>query len=280
MIGPSLSLLIHPVLWYDTVSAPSFIGPLDGLPVTTAAYSMRRLLSAYVANKAINVRRASDSAAIDVGFLANGDLDVPTLTTFLAATAGFITTWYDQSGGGFDMANGTAANQPPIVLSEATMANRPTASFVTANANSLSRALTPVVAQPFTMASVVERTGLFTTQQNYFTGVDQICTLFFLASANNIAAFFGTQRSSPANDSVAHCWAALTGVNKTALDGVITTTAGLGAGTIGGIRVGMGNASNRWLTGFIGEALLFPSALSDADMGTLQANQKTYWGTP
>ena len=94
-------------------SPPHF--PLDGLTTPTGCYSTRRLRAAYVTNKAMNVVRASDSATMDIGFLADGRPDTATLTTFLAATTGKDVTFYDQCGA-FDLTQATDANRPPVVL--------------------------------------------------------------------------------------------------------------------------------------------------------------------
>lgn len=282
MIGPGLSLLVHPVIWYDSGAAPPFVGPLDSLPPTSVAYSMRRLLSAYVANKAIQVRRASDNATLDVGFLTNGDLDVPTLTTFLAATNGFITTFYDQSGGGLDLTQPTAANQPPMVLAEASMNSRPAASFVTASAHSLTRAATPNLAQPFTGAFVAERTALFTTFNAFACGDSTAAAFYFRNVANSWAPNCGVfMVGAAANDSVAHCLAGMISgaASKTATDQVISGTSNAGAVALTGFRLGLTNTGATPLSGRIGEAIVFPSFLSDPNIAALQVDQKAYWGT-
>lgn len=90
--------------------------PIDALTAPTACYSWRRLRTAYTANKAVNVVRASDSATTDIGFLADGQPDTATLTTFLNATTGKVVTWYDQCGAR-DMTQGTDASRPVVTLS-------------------------------------------------------------------------------------------------------------------------------------------------------------------
>ena len=86
---------------------------LDLYPGAVAAYSLRLLDTAYTGD-VIRVRRASDSAEQDIGFDVDGDLDTSALATFCAGTNGFVTTWYDQSGGGNDATQTTTANQPKI----------------------------------------------------------------------------------------------------------------------------------------------------------------------
>ena len=77
------------------------------------AYSMRKISS--TATNCIRVRRSSDNAEQDIGFVGN-DLDTDSLLSFVGGSSGFVTTWYDQSGNGRDAFNGFAIRQPRIVL--------------------------------------------------------------------------------------------------------------------------------------------------------------------
>lgn len=93
----------------------SFTGLLDTYTGAAAAYSLRKLRSAYTGS-AIRVRRISDNTEQNIGFV-NNVLDTSSLTSFCSGTNGFVTTWYDQSGNGNDAIQTTAANQPQIVSS-------------------------------------------------------------------------------------------------------------------------------------------------------------------
>ena len=88
---------------------------LDLYPNAAAAYSVRKLRTAYTGN-AIRVRRSSDNAESDIGF-SGDNIDTATLTSFCSGTNGFVTTWYDQSGNGRNATQTTAGNQPQIVSS-------------------------------------------------------------------------------------------------------------------------------------------------------------------
>jgi hypothetical protein len=88
---------------------------LDLYPGAAAAYSVRKLRTAYTGS-AIRVRRSSDNAEQNIGFVS-GNLDTTALTSFCSGTNGFVTTWYDQSGTGNNATQTTAANQPQIVSS-------------------------------------------------------------------------------------------------------------------------------------------------------------------
>jgi hypothetical protein len=87
---------------------------LDIYSDAIVAYSLRKLKTSYTGN-AIRVRRSNDNTEQDIGFTANGDLDTSSLKTFISTNSGFITTWYDQSGSGFNLIQATAANQPRII---------------------------------------------------------------------------------------------------------------------------------------------------------------------
>jgi hypothetical protein len=91
-----------------------FTGLLDLYSGAAAAYSLRRLSGTYQGS-AIRVRRSSDNAEADIGFDSNGNLDTAALLSFCGVGNGFVTTWYDQSGNGYDATQTTAANQPQIV---------------------------------------------------------------------------------------------------------------------------------------------------------------------
>ena len=93
-----------------------FVGLLDVYSGAAAAYSLRRLSGTY-SGKAIRVRR-TDLEELDIGFTDFGELDTTALLAFTGTGAldnGFVKTWYDQSGNGYNAIQTTAANQPQIV---------------------------------------------------------------------------------------------------------------------------------------------------------------------
>lgn len=91
------------------------------LPAGAAWYvSVRKLVPAY-SGSCMRVRRTSDNTEQDIGFDANGLLDIATLETFCSGTDGRVRTWYDQSGNGVHWQQATAGTQPYIVRSGATI---------------------------------------------------------------------------------------------------------------------------------------------------------------
>lgn len=82
-----------------------------------AAWSLRLLKSDYSGN-CIKVRRSSDNAEQDIGFV-DGILDVDTLLSFVGNGDGYVKTWYDQSGNSNNATQATTTKQPKIVSSGA-----------------------------------------------------------------------------------------------------------------------------------------------------------------
>lgn len=108
-------------IWMNAIRAAagaggSFIGPGDGLSNIAAVYAVRRWLSAYTGSL-IRLRRDSDNDELDFGYVANGDLDVSAIATWLGGGSGYVATWYDQSGNARDVVQATADNQPLYVAS-------------------------------------------------------------------------------------------------------------------------------------------------------------------
>jgi len=94
----------------QNVNVPPLL--LNLFPGASAAYSLRKLDTAY-AGSAIQVRRTSDNATQDIGFV-NNVLDLAALTTFLGANTGAVSIWYDQSGNGRNLVNAIAIEQPIV----------------------------------------------------------------------------------------------------------------------------------------------------------------------
>ncbi|QZT61227.1 arabinofuranosidase catalytic domain-containing protein [Mycolicibacterium austroafricanum] len=86
---------------------------IDNFASVYQAYSLRQL-SVFHTGPAVRVRRSSDNAVLDVGFV-DGLLDTASLTAFVGANSAYVHTWYDQSGNARNMVQATTAKQPRIV---------------------------------------------------------------------------------------------------------------------------------------------------------------------
>lgn len=85
---------------------------MDEYSGAAAAYSLRLLNSNYTGD-AIVVRRDSDNATANIGFVG-GELNTTYLNEFCNGANGFVTTWFDQSGLNRNAVNVTASQQPKI----------------------------------------------------------------------------------------------------------------------------------------------------------------------
>jgi hypothetical protein len=85
---------------------------LDDYPNAAAAYSLRKLRTAYTGS-AIRVRRSNDNTEQDIGFVGV-DLDTVSLKNFVGANSGFVTIWYDQSSSN-NLTQTTATRQARII---------------------------------------------------------------------------------------------------------------------------------------------------------------------
>jgi trimeric autotransporter adhesin len=118
-----LTVTDNPTVYNRLTTAPVVMtiqdddtGPvLDSISTSVAsAYSLRKLRAAYTGS-AIRVRRGSDNAQQDIGFVGN-DLDTASLSSFVGSGDGFIQTWYDQSGNNRNATQTSNGTQPRIVV--------------------------------------------------------------------------------------------------------------------------------------------------------------------
>lgn len=142
---------------------------LDTYSGAAAAYSLRKLRSAYTGN-CIRVRRSSDNTELNIGFV-NDVLDTASLLTFCGAGNGFVVTWYDQSGSANNATQTTAVSQPQIVLSGAmiNVNSKPSIKFNSKfMTNSITGAL-PANLSVFTVRNMASYSNTFRTLFNYKT---------------------------------------------------------------------------------------------------------------
>lgn len=104
---------------------------LDSYEGAAAAYSLRRLRSAYT-GPAVRVRRESNNDELDIYFDGQGNLDTASLEAFCAGTNGFVKVWYDQGQGGNDAEQIATGAQPKIVSSGSVLTENglPTVQFI------------------------------------------------------------------------------------------------------------------------------------------------------
>lgn len=277
---------------------------LDTDPRPAAVYSLRRLLTNYNINKAINLRRSSDNTNQDIGFVGQ-DFDVATATTFLNGSNGFITTWYDQSGNGYNATQSTAANQPQLIFN--VFGSRPGLLFGGSSTKALSTASNLLNLESFfasptggTFNSVIS-VSAYTNSSFLFTkGNVQILTgsgSSFLPGVRVVLTNFTTNTwyINPSQNikgahtlDVLYSYASTSNTPTFKVDGVTTgitsatpslpITPDTGYSLIIGNSAATGGA-NGW-SDYISEMVFWPVTRPAAQYAILHANQSAYWGTP
>jgi trimeric autotransporter adhesin len=263
--------------------------------VIAVAYSLRRLYASYT-GAAIRVRRSSDNAQIDIGFIGE-HLDVLALLVFVGSGDGFVTIWYDQSGNGRHATQTTAANQPQIVSNGAiiTEGGRPLISF-----DGLTQFLNlPVSGAPTQNSSLI---GVFQTTNVSYTLAGFINIEGVVINDPSIRVGVGTGGSqtfyraywngayvSVDNPAVNFQNLSVFNVSFVTSGGVITTTVRVNgsnafsasaAGTWAGANeftIGCFKRINAMKAGIAQELISIQSDLSTVDRQTLERNQGIYY---
>jgi hypothetical protein len=101
-----------------TQGAPAVSLFLDTYPGAVVAFSSSRKLRVTYSGPCMRVRRVSDGAEQDIGFIGSL-LDVAAISSFCAGTTGRVATWYDQSGNGVNVTQATQSAMPIIYQSGA-----------------------------------------------------------------------------------------------------------------------------------------------------------------
>lgn len=277
----------RPRLRRTTGSAPAVL-PLDAVSSAQLAVGLRKLRTAYAGN-CIEVRRSSDNTTQNIGFNGTGGLDTAALLTFVGAGNGFVRTWYDQSGTGVNFIQLTNALQPRIVNAGTidTANSLPTVVF---DLTYLSAASGDVFDTGFTMAVVAGVTTNVTNNALITKG-----TGGGLPAPWDIynSSFIGGNGSLFTTVTMTTGFVAASGFNQWAFTGSSAAMAAYINGSANGtgtpsswadtgnnVWMGRREESSTSFKGKISEALIYIGVKSGANLATLAAGQKAYYGTP
>jgi hypothetical protein len=276
------------------------IYPLDPLSATAVrAYELRLLRSAY-AGPCINVRRSSDNAATDIGFVLSGSyyvLDVATLLTFCGSGNGFVTTWYDQSSSAANLTQATAANQMQIVSSGVYLGSVQNISstngyMFTTNPVTATGAFSLVT--PYsswaTLAgyNCLTQMGYTTNRRAYIGNTTTLLAgVFFTrnsSSSNNAFNPGGTPPTGKGISTLVHAAGAAESLTTAYLSGTsigVGTDPSVPSGTPTNLYIGgwLGTAVNTSKVNFYG-GVLFNSAISTADRQSYEHDLEAYYSIP
>ncbi len=272
-----------------TASAtPGFTGVLDSLSTSAAAFSVRRLQSAY-AGPLLRVRRSSDNTTQDIGATVAGNLDTTALTSFCGSTSCFVSILYDQSGNGLHAVQAAAANQPRIMSGGVTEVDggRPALQFTPAAGQFLVAPAIPGQTINGTFNAISRVTD--TTAARHVIGDrvhDGRIIRALLGGTGYIVANIGAASATlPGSTSQQRVVTMLSGPSgmSGALDGAVTAG---GTSTvfnsdnypfwIGGGGGGQ-SAVGDWI-GTISEVTVFNVTMSTSERQSLERNQGGYYG--
>jgi len=236
----------------------------------------RRVLSTYTGNL-VRLRRASDNAEADFGYLGNGDLDVAAIAAW-AGGASYVVTVYDQKGGD-NVTMAVAANQPLYV---AAAQNGHAGMTLDGTNDYLQGAYTTggALSQPVSMYAIA-KTDTVVSGRYILDGDDAANRMALLFQADNtIAIFAGGIVSGAGQDTNFHVFAMLFSGAASALwqDGAAFAAGDAGLQNADGITVGARNNASTWLSGDITSVIVADPSHSDAQRAAMEIAMNTYWG--
>jgi hypothetical protein len=152
-----------PVGILTAAATSSFSFLLDLYPGAAAAYSFRKLRSAYTGFCIRVISSGVGNPTLDIGFV-NNILDITTLQTFVGANTGRILTWYDQSGNGNNATQSNIANSCIIINSGVLITDGSQVAIIGNQFYSLSTPITPNTSYAgFSVMSRTSSTGFMTS---------------------------------------------------------------------------------------------------------------------
>ncbi len=274
------------------------INALDKLSLTSAtpssgAYSLRKLSTSYSGN-AILVRRSSDNTTQAIGFTVGGDLDTASLKTFVSTGNGYVATWYDQGGKGYDAVQATTASQPRIVAAGVVerLNGKPAVNFLGAQSLSMPSSVIVAGSNPSTLncvaqlnnntgwqwvvgygsASSAAGRGLGSTSTNL---VDMTLYGVDIQGVNSNTQFIATGNFNNTPSAAL----ASQNINPTGTASSFLLANSPNTGNNAAIIGAKVNNTEFW-NGYIQEITLYNSTLFSADMTSVQNSQITYYSGP
>jgi hypothetical protein len=247
--------------------------------------------AAVAAVKAIQIQRASDNTTLDIHVLGDGNLDLASATTFLAATTGGISIWYDQSGNGYHMAQATQALQPQFAFSQ--FGSLPAVTFDGATTYLEYAAGIPNTPAPFTYSFFGTPQMSATRNVNYFftDSVNGGNQGFQVDGSGNVQyiAFFGNNNTVLITNNTAQALQLaviagagastirLNGVSTAETFAISTNPVISGANSIGADISGVSGPFSAYFKGLQTELGYFAISPTVGQLAAADSNQRAYW---
>lgn len=257
-------------------SAPSSALLIDTYPGAAAAYSLRKLRTAYT-GAAIRVRRSSDNTETDIGFNGTGELDTTALTTFVGSNSGFVTKWYDQSGNARDIAQASTSLQPNIVNAGVIRlyGTKPSLKF----ASTCMTNNTFTLAQPNTYFLVSQETIFNGGDRNFFDGISGSGrnalgkqANYFLYAGSQITSATVANTNKNLFASIFNFSSSFSYLNNSAIQSNVNP----GSQSLQGINLGSYSGNAAAVDAFIPEFIIYNSNKS-SDRAGIQTNINSFY---
>ena len=253
---------------------------LDSFTQPAAAYSMRRLRSAYT-GPAIRIRRASDNLETDINFLGfvpglGAPLDVAAANAHCAATTCWLRTIYDQSGNLRHLQQATAGSQAQLIFN--CNGTLPCAGFSAGQIILTAAAFTPVTG---TQSFIVVAQRTLAGSSCILLAGNGFNNRLTTVGANVWGIFGGTGGSigATANDNVWHAAQAVMAGAASVVNIDGTETAGTATGNV--VAGQIYSDANAGATCNKTELVLWDNyQLTAGERAALRGNQRSFWGTP
>ena len=276
--------------WFLTLLFPSggFRGAYDpfAASIVHAYEPARRVLSSYT-GPLVRLRRASDNAEADFGYLANGDLNVAAIAAW-AGGASNVVTVCDQAAAGDNVTQAVAGSQPVFTASAK---NGHAGMTFDGTADGLQGAYTTggALSQPVSFYTVAQLDATAVNDnvlRTIFDGDDATDRIVVQAAAGEtpdrwLFAALSPLVSPGPDDANWHLFAGLAnGVSGNWwLDTVQQTPGNAGANNPTGITIGMRyDSTANWWKGPIVSVIVCDPSHSDAQRAGMQNAMNAYWG--
>jgi len=264
-----------------------------GLPSELASYSVRLFNDSY-SGDCLRVRRSGDDAEQDIGFSA-GVLDTASMESFVTAGGGtedgYVVTWFDQSGNGYDQAQSGTANQPQIVSSGTTITqgSYPAIQFDGSNdflerSNIISNTADKTTFNVYYPTNVGQSDCIMELSENGSVG--ETWTLTSETALRCVNRTYVTSAGSSNTYSLLEMWQnGITIDNasqfKMYLNGTYEARTSGAAGDLstanGSFNIGFSTNGNNPFNGTQQEVVIYDSSLSDTDREAVRDNINTYY---
>jgi Alpha-L-arabinofuranosidase B, catalytic len=240
--------------------------------ILRAGYSLRRLRTAYTGS-CVRVRRSSDNTELNIGFTDNV-INSQALLTFVGSGNGFVQTWYDQSGNGFNVTQNVQAQQLKLVSNGVISTCNGLPAIIATNTTFIGN-ITFNQGQQLSFIGIAQIDNpALGTQQSI---VDGSTTYSFGSISGAVTANFGTALTGSAitpNTLYSYGVTANSGSSSVYLNN-LQTTGNAGTGTITNLFINRSSGTGSIVSGFILEVILVSGSMPTRP--AIFAEQKTFY---